>query len=50
MAQGLQEAKKGTNSYLASIAASKDLDKQITDHEKEIGELKARGDATTDCI
>lgn len=39
----LQEAKKGTNPYLASIAASQDLDKQITDHEKQLGELKARG-------
>jgi len=38
----LQEAKKGTNPYLASIAASQDLDKQITDHEKQLGELLAR--------
>ena len=39
----LQEAKKGTNPYLASIAASQDLDKQIMDHEKQLAELKARG-------
>lgn len=39
----LQEAKKGTNPYLVSIAASQDLDKQIADDEKQLGELKARG-------
>jgi hypothetical protein len=39
----LKEAKKGKNPYLASIAASQNLDKQVTDHEKEIRELKARG-------
>jgi Family of unknown function (DUF5677) len=39
----LQEAKKGTNPYLASIAASQDLDKQITEHAKQLGDLKARG-------
>jgi hypothetical protein len=39
----LQEAKKGTNPYLASIGASQDLDKQITEHAKQLGEFKARG-------
>jgi hypothetical protein len=39
----LEEAKKGTNPYLALIAASEDLDKQITDHEKQLGELQVRG-------
>jgi hypothetical protein len=42
----LQEAKKGTNPYLASIAASHDLDKQITEHAKQLAELKARGKQT----
>ena len=38
----LEEAKKGTNPYLASIAASQDLDNQITDHEKQLRDLKER--------
>lgn len=39
----LKEAKKGTNPYLASIGTLPDLDAQIADQEKQIGELKARG-------
>jgi len=39
----LKEAKKGTNPYLASISASQDLDRQITDHEKQVRQLEARG-------
>jgi hypothetical protein len=39
----LQEAREGTNPYLASIGTLRDLNAQIADQEKEIGELKARG-------
>jgi len=39
----LKEAKKGTNDYLKSIAASPDLDAQIAAQEKQKSELEARG-------
>ena len=39
----LQNAKKGTNPYLASIAALSDLDAQIVVQKKQIDKLKARG-------
>jgi hypothetical protein len=39
----LQEARKGTNPYLASIGTLPDLNDQIADQEKQIGELKALG-------
>ncbi len=39
----LQEAKKGTNPYLASIAASQDLDKQITEQPNSSANLRHAG-------
>ena len=39
----LKEAKKGTNRYLAKIAAMPDLDAQIKDHERKLTEFSSRG-------
>ena len=39
----LKEAKKGTNRYLTSIAASQNLNEEIANYEKQLQELKARG-------